>query len=42
MENWNPVYGVHVLESVELLIVFLLFISSLAVVYFLQRYIGDY
>ena len=42
MDHWSPVYGIHVLESVELLIVFVLFISSLAVVYYLQRYIGDY
>lgn len=38
----NAWYGIHVLESVELLIVFLLFIGTLAAVYFIQRYIGDY
>lgn len=38
----NPVFGIHVSESVELLFVFLLFMGTLAAVYFLQRWIGDY
>lgn len=38
----SPLYGIHVSESVELLIVFVLFLATLVGVYFLQRWIGDY
>ncbi|BDG62104.1 hypothetical protein caldi_31940 [Caldinitratiruptor microaerophilus] len=38
----SPWFGIHVSESVELLIVFLLFLGTLVGVYFLQRWIGDY
>lgn len=39
MSGW---YGLHVSESVELAIVFLLFVGVLVGVYYLQRWIGDY
>lgn len=35
-------HGIHVSESMELLLVFVLFIGVLVTVYFIQRYIGDY
>lgn len=38
----NPFFGIHVSEAMELLIVFLLFIGTLAGVYYVQRWIGDY
>lgn len=38
----SPWHGIHVIEAVELLVVFVLFISTLAAVYFIQRWIGDY
>lgn len=39
MSAW---YGIHVSESVELAIVFALFMCVLIGVYYLQRWIGDY
>lgn len=39
-QNW--IFGMAHSEAMELLLVFALFISVLATVYFLQRYIGDY
>lgn len=38
--NW--IHGIFVSEAVELALVFLLFIGSLAAVYFIQRFIGDF
>lgn len=35
-------HGMHVSEAMELLLVFVLFMGTLATVYFIQRYIGDY
>lgn len=35
-------FGVGVSEATELLLVFVLFISTLATVYFIQRWTGDY
>lgn len=35
-------YGLRVSERMELAIIFLLFIGTLAVVYYIQRWIGDY
>ncbi len=38
----SPIYGIHVSEAAELLIVFLMYVAVLAGVYYLQRWIGDY
>lgn len=35
-------HGIHVSEAMELLLIFTLFLSVLATVYFIQRWIGDY
>jgi hypothetical protein len=35
-------HGIHVTESMELLLVFVLFVGVLVTVYFIQRWIGDY
>jgi hypothetical protein len=35
-------FGIHVSESMELLLIFTLFMGVLATVYFIQRWIGDY
>jgi hypothetical protein len=35
-------HGIYVSEAMELLLVFVLFVGVLAVVYFIQRWIGDY
>jgi len=35
-------FGIRVSEAMELLLVFVLFISTLLTVYFVQRWIGDY
>lgn len=40
MLSWY--HGIYVSEAIELALVFLLFIGSLAAIYFIQRFIGDY
>lgn len=35
-------HGINVSEAMELLIIFALFVGTLATVYFVQRWIGDY
>lgn len=47
LEGESPVsypwyHGIHVSESMELLLVFVLFVGTLITVYFIQRWIGDY